>query len=232
MRYFGFHPSRSRGRAKLCAWVLIGLVAAAGAHGQQTVDGILAVVDQEVVTLTDFRIAQTFGLYHRFLQESEASPSSLEILDRLIDQKLIIRMTNPDITVHRNELEDVFQRLSEKMGNEAFLRNMDAFDLDRSELSVYIRELVAFRRILDQRFQLAVTVSLKQIETYYTEIYVPQQESQGQEPEPILEILDDLESTLRAQSTRRLIQEWARNLRRQADIQVFVNAYPKYFKSS
>ena len=232
MRYTRHLPSRPRGWARLCAWMLGVVLAAASSPGQQTVDGILAVVDREVITLTDFRIAQAFGLYHRFLQNSETIPSSLEILDRLIDQKLIIRMTNPDITVHRNELDDVIQRLSDEMGIDTFRRNMGIFDLERSELSEYVREFVAFQRILDQRFQLAVTVSLRQIESYYADTYLPQMKNRGEEPQPMLEILDDLESSLRSQETRRLIQEWARNLRRQAEIQVFIDAYPEYFKSS
>lgn len=221
-----------RGGAGSWIWAFLILLGTAGPLGGQAVDGILAVVDQEVITLTDFRIARTFGLYHRFLQDSEDSPSAQEILDRLIDQKLIIRMTNPDITIHRNEQEDVIQRISDEQGIETFRRNMAVFDLDRDELSGYIREFVAFQRILDQRFQLAVTLSLRQIETYYTETYLPQKKAQGEEPEPMLEILDDLESSLRARETRRLIQEWVRNLRRQAEIKVFADAYPAYFKFS
>ena len=47
---------------------MLGVVlAAASSPGQQTVDGILAVVDREVITLTDFRIAQAFGLYQGVL---------------------------------------------------------------------------------------------------------------------------------------------------------------------
>ncbi|MQY56770.1 hypothetical protein GH140_01035, partial [bacterium] len=54
--------------------------------GSQMVDRIVAVVNEKVITLTDVRIAEAFGLYAEEIGEEEEDPRSL-ILQKLIDQK-------------------------------------------------------------------------------------------------------------------------------------------------
>ena len=192
------------------------------------VDGIVAVVNQEVITLTDFRIVHEFGI-NRSDREDRSGLSSRDVLEGLIEQKLIILITNADINVPVIELERLYQQLSDSLGTALFQRKMVEFDLKREELSVYLGEMIASRRVLEQRFQMAVTVSLREIEAYYNETYVPEQTAGGLEPEPMVEILDQLETAVKSEGTRVLIGEWVRNLRKEADIQVFAENYPQYF---
>jgi len=199
---------------------------------ERIVDGILAVVNQQVITLTDLRVAQAFGLYYHIPDDSDAEPPPNRILERLIDQKLVIQMTNPDLRVRDDDLEAEYQRILSDLGSEDVQQRFFEFDIGREELSSYIRDKVLFQRIIDERFQMAVTVSLGEIESYYELTYVPQREAVGEEPEPMLEILDKLETALIREGTRRLIQEWIRNLRRQAEIQLFRDRYPDYFKKN
>jgi hypothetical protein len=212
------------------AWLaLVTVFPCFGSVGQETVDGILAVVNQDVITLTDFRIVMTFGLYRRDAQ-TDSMDSPREVLDRLIDQKLILGMTNPDFTVHENELEAKYQSLVDALGLDALRREMTFFDLNREGLYAYIRDAILFNRVLEQRFQLAVTVGLREIEAYYNQTYVPQRRAEGSVPQPMVEILPQLEAAVKAEGARSLIQEWARNLRKEANIQVFTDRFPQFFQ--
>jgi len=212
------------------AWlVLVSVFPCFGSVRQETVDGILAVVNQDVITLTDFRIVMTFGLYRRDNQaDSVGSPH--EVLDRLIDQKLILAMTNPDFTVHENELETKYQSLVEAGGLDALQRDLTLFDLSREGLNAYIRDAILCERVLEQRFQMAVLVGLREIEAYYNQTYVPQRRAEGTVPQPMVEILPQLEAAVRAEGSRSLIQEWARNLRKEANVQVFTDRFPQFFR--
>lgn len=196
---------------------------------EEAVDGIVAVVNTDVITLTDFRIVQGFGLVASDL-DGAGNLSAWEILDRLIEQKLVVWVADPDLNVPVPELEAWYERLSGTIGAEAFQQRMEEFDLTRDEFYVYLAEMIASRGVLEQRFQMAVTVSLREIEAYYNETYVPEQTARGLEPEPMVEILDKLETAVKSDGTRVLISEWVRNLRKEADIDVFAENYPQYFE--
>jgi hypothetical protein len=193
------------------------------------VDGIVAVVNEEVITLTDFRIVHEFGI-NRSDREDRSGLSSRDVLEGLIEQKLIILITNADINVPVIELERLYQQLSDSLGIELFQQKMAEFDLTREEFYVYLGEMIASRLILAQRFQLTVSVTLREIEEYYEQTYVPEQRDKGQEPQPMVEILDMLEAEVKSEETRLLSAEWVRNLRKEADIQVFAENYPHYFE--
>jgi hypothetical protein len=193
------------------------------------VDGIVAVVNEEVITLTDFRIVHEFGI-NRSDWEDRSGLSSRDVLEGLIEQKLIILITNADINVPVIELERLYQQLSDSLGIELFQQKMAEFDLTREEFYVYLGEMIASRLILAQRFQLTVSVTLREIEEYYEQTYVPEQRDKGQEPQPMVEILDMLEAEVKSEETRLLSAEWVRNLRKEADIQVFAENYPHYFE--
>ncbi len=219
----------ARSAAALYGIAMVTVLSCSGGARQEMVDGILAVVNQDVITLTDFRIVMTFGLYRRDTQ-ADATVSPHEVLDRLIDQKLILGMTNPDFTVHENELEAKYQSLVDAVGLDAIRRELAFFDLTREGLYAYIRDAILFDRVLEQRFQMAVSVGLREIEAYYNQTYLPQQRAEGRVPQPMVEILPRLEAAVKAEGTRSLIREWARNLRQEANIQVFADRFPRFFQ--
>ena len=210
-----------------CVFAIFLLMTPAGSQ-EVAVDGIVAVVNEEVITLTDYRIVHELGI-HRLDQENGPAVSSREILDGLIEQKLIILITNADINMPVVELERLYEQLSDSLGAELFQQKMAEFDLTREELYVYLKEMIASRLILIQRFQLTVLVTLKEIEEFYEQTYVPEQRAKGQEPQPMVEILDMLEAEVKSEETRLLSEEWVRNLMKEADIQVFTEHYPQYF---
>ncbi len=211
-----------------CVFAIHLLMISVGSQ-EVAVDGIVAVVNEEVITLTDFRIVHEFGI-KRSDREDRSELSSRDVLEGLIEQKLIILITNADINVPVIELERLYQQLSDSLGIELFQQKMAEFDLTREELYVYLGEMIASRLILAQRFQLTVSVTLREIEEYYEQTYVPEQRNKGQEPQPMVEILDMLEAEVKSEETRLLSAEWVRNLRKEADIQVFAENYPHYFE--
>ena len=188
----------------------------------EVVDRIVAVVNNEVITLTDVNIIQKFGLFED-LEESLDMDMQRQILNRLIDQKLVIQLASERFMVIEEELEaflsDIIQKTDPDLAEEALLQ----FGLDWDDLKSYLREILLFQKILSQRFNRGVIVSIEEIESYYEQVYVPSQREQNLIPQPMIDVLGRLEGELQREKVEDQVQEWIENLKREANIQIIIS---------
>ena len=185
----------------------------------QMVDRIVAVVNEEVITLTDVRIAEAFGLYAEEIGEEEEDPRSL-ILQKLIDQKVVIQLSGEEVLIDAEKLDENLMRITQRLGAEEVERRLTHFGLDWENLKDFLREKMAYQTIISERFSKVNPVSLKEIEEYYQRSYVPAQKEKGVEPKPMMEILDEIESGIKQEKVEAQIQDWIMNLRDKSDIQI------------
>ncbi len=194
----------------------------------ETVDGIVAVVDDEVITLTDLQIVKMFGLIDKQMQSEESS--WIWVLQRWIDQKLVIKMTGKEISVRKDEIDNHLRKIKERLGPLEFNRHLEYFDLNEEELVQYLEEKILYQEIIQERFRREVLVSLKEIQSYYEEIYVPFQKANGGTPLPMVEMLTEIEAAIKREKTKNQVEEWIVRLRQEAEIRIFKDKYPEYFK--
>ena len=183
------------------------------------VDRIVAVVNEEVITLTDVRIAEAFGLYAEEIEEGAEDPRSL-ILGRLIDQKVVIQLSGEDVLIEGEILEETLKQITQRLGTEEAEERLRQFGLDWEDLKNFLREKIAFETIISERFSKVNPVSLEEIEEYYQRSYVPAQREKGVEPKPMMEILDEIESGIKQEKIEAQIKDWIKNLRERSDIQI------------
>ncbi len=185
----------------------------------EIVDRIVAVVNNEIITLTDLNLVKTFGLY-----ESPNDEQGIDIqrfiLDQLISQKLIIQLTGERIVVEEEELESALGEIIHRMEPGEAERALIHFGLDWDDLKGYLREKLLYQEIISRRFDRGIIVRLEEIESYYEQIYIPNQRSKDLEPQPMVEMLDQIEKEIKREKVRTQAQEWIKNLRREADIQI------------
>jgi peptidyl-prolyl cis-trans isomerase SurA len=199
---------------------IVGIFTLSSLFGQdEMVDRILALVNGQVITLTDVRVAKTFGLYEK-RKEPTSNDTIEQVLQKMIDQKLVIQVTRDDTSVSRQEMDAFLENILEEMGNDRFREELDKFGMERSNLGPYAYERILYTRILSSRFDRAVLVTLEEIQGYYETRYVPGQQRQGLEPKTMLDIFDDIESILRREKSEGQVREWLQNLREKADIQI------------
>jgi peptidyl-prolyl cis-trans isomerase SurA len=184
----------------------------------ETVDRIVAVVNEQVITLTDLRIAEAFGLYAEEFKENSGDLHQL-ILERMIDQKLVIALAGQEIIVENEEMDSFQRRLVDKLGDDQVRRKLEEFGLERQDLRGYILEKIIYQKVVSRRFGQRIIVSLKEIEDYYRQNYAPSQREKGLEPRPMMELLDEIESCIIQEKTKSQINDWLKNLRKKADIQ-------------
>ena len=211
------HPKQTTTLFLFFLWMLI------PGYGQgEVVDRIVAVVNDEVITLTDVNIIQKFGLFED-LEESPDVDKQTQILSRLINQKLVIQLASERIMVSKEELEaslsDFIQKTDPDFAGTALLQ----FGLDWDDLKSYLREKLLFQKIVSQRFNRGVIVSIEEIERYYEQVYVPSQRGKKLSPQPMIEVLDQIEGELQREKVEDQVQEWIDNLKREANIQIKIS---------
>ena len=190
------------------------------AAGKQTIDSIIAVVNDEIITLSDLRIVTSFAIYTDDIKGQEENAPRI-ILEKLIDQKLITQMTKENILIEDADVEQVFQIIKNKVGQARLNSQYERFDLTPADLFDYIRAKLFYDQIIALKFKRETRVTLKEMETYYKEIYLSRKTSQGEEPQSMMEILDEIESALKAEKAQKQVKDWIMNMRRQADIQIY-----------
>jgi hypothetical protein len=210
-----------RGKCLFLSVFLLGISSFFSFSGsQEVIDRIAAVVNDSVITLSDVKIAESF---HLFDEENEPQANDFfGILNELINQKLVIGLTQKSISVEQEAIESAYQSLLNKLGNESVETRLELFGLQKEDLQVYLYEKILYQRIIENRFGLAIRVSLKEIEEFYRETFVPAQSAKNIEPPPMMEVLEEIESAIKKDKIRTIAVEWLNNLRREADIQFFL----------
>jgi hypothetical protein len=185
----------------------------------EIIDRIVAVVNDKVITLTDLRIVKGFGLYDREVGESGQNLDRL-ILEKMIDQKLVVQIAGEQVSAGKEELDSFLKKLAEEMGSEKLHKRLEEFGMDWDALKGYVEERVKYQKIILQRFGQTNIVTLKDMEDYYQRVYVPSQQKEGLEVRPMMDILAEIESSIKQDKIKAQVEAWIKSLRKRADIQV------------
>ena len=186
----------------------------------ETVDHIVAVVNEKVITLTDMRIAETFCLYDEEIDPGAENIHQL-LLEMMVDQKLVVLLAGAE-AVEKEEVDSFQDKIIEKMGSGELEKKLEEFGLDRDDLREYIRDKIIYQKIIKRRFGQGVIVSLEEIEDFYKGRYVPSQREKEVEPKPMMEILKEIESTIKQEKAMSNVKDWINNLKTQADILIYI----------
>jgi hypothetical protein len=196
----------------------------------QVVDCIVAVVNKQVITLVDLRLVDRFGVYE-MEEKAEAVDRPTRLLDKLIDQKVVLDLAAERMAVEKAKVESSLQSIIGRLGPEKARAELEAFGLTPEDLKPYLEEKILCETIIAQRFVQGSSVSLKEIEAYYAETYVPAQKKLGQEPRPMIAMLDTIESEIKKVKAEAQVALWIKNLRKQAEIEIRMDCLKKYKES-
>jgi hypothetical protein len=210
------------GSRKIWRWIAVSALlfsAFLAASAQETglADRLLAVVNEEAITLTDVRIAEAFHLFGDNPEET-AGMTRFQILNKLIDRKLIIRLSSGSLSFPDEALDARVQRIIDRMGTAQVREKFMQFGIRWNDLKAYVREFALYDEIIFQRFNKSIFVSLKEIEDYYNDVYIPSRRRDGMLIKPMVEILDEIERAIKREKIASRVDEWIANLRREADI--------------
>lgn len=203
-------------------WLVYSISSVAGPGFSQVVDCIAAKVNADIITLSDIRILQAFGIAKG--EAGRVDGQTLrQTLEDAINRRVVIDLVPENIAVTADEVDRLLQSLEENLGPKEWQEKLDEFGLEAGDLKPYLREVLIYERIISLRFSQSVGISLKEIESYYNDVYLAAQKARGEEPKPMIQILDDLESKIRQEKMERQISLWIKNLRQQAEVSINVH---------
>jgi hypothetical protein len=206
---------------------VLGMTAvSAGQARTEVVDCLAAVVNGEVITLADVRIAEAFGLAEALDVGTGADPRRV-ILEKLIDRKVVIDLAGDRATSDPGRVQTELDRIAARLGEAGLRQRLDAFGLIFENLRPYAEEKARAETIIANRFGRSVTVSLKEIETAYATRYAPAEKKAGRTPRPLIEIVEAIETDLRAAKIQEQSALWILNLRDQAEIEIHPDCLKK-----
>ena len=203
----------------LIIWLVLSTHSVAGPGFSQIVDCIAARVNAEIITLADIRILQAFGIGKGKTGRADAQ-TLRETLEEAINRRIVIELIPENIAVTADEVDQLLQRLKENFGPGEWQQKLGEFGLEADDLKPYLVEVLVYERVISLRFSQSAGVSLKEIESYYNDVYLAAQKAKGEEPKPMIQILDDIESEIRKEKMERQISLWIKTLRQQAEVSI------------
>jgi len=194
---------------------------------QKTVDQILVLVNDEVVTKTDL-------LWSLAMDPDAPNPAAQissdllrQKLDVMIDERLISQEAAriPSTEVTEEEIRKKRQELIARFKSEAaFRERAGAVGLTAERLDDLLRQRILIDRFIDFRFQTFVFVTEPEIQKFYDEQLAPKIRAQGQVAPPLDDKLrGDINKRLKAEKVNVEIDRWLNAARQRADIVVLAD---------
>lgn len=186
---------------------------------QDVVDRVIAVVNEEVITLTDIKI---YSIIAEFTSDQTAINQNDQsyYLEQMIDQKLVLQLIKEGGEITEAEVMGFKDKIDLSDRRDEFYEGLSDLGLSYDDIRSYVAEILQFEWIVNQRFNRAASVSIREIEQYYREIYIPHQQAEGSDPEPMVDILDEIETAIKKEKSEKQVKEWIANLKKEAEIEI------------
>jgi len=188
-------------------------------------DRIVAVVDEEAILLSDLEQVIGLGLAEPREGEPEASFRA-RVLDGLIDQRVRFQEVD-ELGFERVAVERIEAQVEQIEGRfpsrRAYLDRLDQLELTEELLRQLVARQLMVLNYVEERLGARVFVGLDDIRAYYDGVLAPEMRARGQTPPPLEEVREDVREVLKEQRLNLEIVRWTDELRREADVRVFLD---------
>jgi hypothetical protein len=186
-----------------CAGAQAPSAATAAADDGQTVDGVAARIEDDILTESEVR---ELGAFQKLVEGAEKPRT--ERIRELADQWIVRgEIENAKYPPPSSEDADrAYARLEAQFPSpEEFRKRCTEDGLTEAAVRRILVEQLYFSRFLDFRFRPAAQINQKQLEAYYNDEFAPQLKAKSQPVPP----LDDVEDTIREVLIQRAISDRA-----------------------
>lgn len=190
---------------------------------QQTVDQILTLVNDDVIT----RIDLLWSIAMDPQAPSPVGPVGSDLLSRkldvMIDERLIAQEAArvPTTEITRDEIDKMRTELIKSFQSEAqFRERVGSVGLTPQKIDELIRQRILIDRFVDFRFRSFVVVTEQEIKRYYDDVLAPKVRAGGQVPPPIEnpQIREGIIANLKLEKVDAEINKWLASVRQRADV--------------
>ncbi len=204
--------------------------------GQSPVDGIAAVVDEEIISVGEVRraVAMARGHAPEILDAACGAPLaqldpeaaiSIETsaLECLIDERLIFREVHrfPQFDVPREQVDQLWQQVETLYPDPQARRSeLLRYGLTEQALRADLRRQILISAYIDSRFRLTIDISETEARRYYEETLVPDMQARRIEVPSFEAVAEQfVVPILREREVNWRVESWVADLRARAIIE-------------
>ena len=206
-----------RTRLLRTASLLVGAVLVASSTRAEIVDRIAAVVDRDVITLSE---AEQAAELRALRGEEELSME--DVVERLIEARLVEREVNryPEESIAQERIDEVLDAIRESFPLEDALA--DSQGMTAIELEALVRKQLTVQRYLERRFRPLVYVTEPDIEEYYSDELVPVLDNAGETAPPLASVEGSIRRILEEKAFNERVDRWIGDLKSRAQVRKYV----------
>ncbi|HEX2121227.1 MAG TPA: hypothetical protein VHL59_06245 [Thermoanaerobaculia bacterium] len=187
-----------------------------------TVDRIAAVIDRQVLTVSEISQMVEIRFFPRLAQSED--DHRREVLDALIAQALrfrdVERFGAQDIP--RDTIEARIEEIERRAGSEAeFVAAVARAELTLDEVRALAKRQLQVEAYIQERFAPLVFVSSEEIEAYYRGPWSRQRRERGLPVPPLEQVREEIRTAVRASRLQEEIERWTAQLRARANVDVY-----------
>lgn len=204
--------------------VLLLALTAATPGTAAVVDRIAAIVERQVVTVSE--VSQMVQI--RFFARGSANESEddyrREVLDALIAQALrfrdVERFGAQDIPKDSIEarLQEIETRFASQQDFDAALARAE---LSLDEVRALVKRQLQVEAYIQERFAPLVFITNEEIEEYYRSTWSQQRRDRGLAVPPLTEVREEIRALLRSSRLKEEVERWTTQLRARANVDVY-----------
>jgi hypothetical protein len=204
----------------LAALLAVALVRPASAA---IVDRIAAVIDRQVITLSEIDQMVALRFFPRNAREPE-DDYRRRVLEALIAQALrfrdVERFGAQDIPKDSIEarLREIVARFRSPAEFDAALASLE---LTPDELRALIKRQLQVESYIQERFSPLIFIANDDIETYYRGPWTTQRRQRGLPVPPLNDVRDEIRTLLRSERLQSEVERWTGQLRARANVDIY-----------
>ena len=188
-----------------------------------TVDRVAAVIDRQVITVSEVSQMVETRFFPRAVRLSD-DDYRRAVLDNLIAQALryrdVERFGAQDIS--RDSIEARLKEIQARFASEAeFAATLARAELTPDELRVLIKRQLQVEAYIQERFAPLVFIPNEEIDAYYNGPWSRQRQERGLAIPPLNEVREEIRTLLRTDRLQKEIEQWTAQLRLRANVDVY-----------
>jgi len=177
------------------------------------IDRIAATVNEEIITLTDIdKAIQFFPLFRAGIETEEAFYT--RVLEELINYKVLYLEYKDEFNLMEEDYDEVQTPVIRRLGSlDKLMKVLEKFDMEWADFKNFIKEKVAYDKVLQEKFLSEIKIDFREIENFYNKEYVPQQQQLNLTPGTLIEMTPHIEKQLKKTRLKEQSSAWLREMK-------------------
>ena len=188
-----------------------------------TIDRIAALVDRQVLTVSEITQMQETRFFPRTTEKSD-DDYRRAILDNLIAQALryrdVLRFGAADVS--KDAIETRLIEIQKRFASvDEFNTALQHAELSPDEFRALIKRELQVENYIQERFAPMIVVSSDEIETYYRGPFAQERRQRGLALPPLADVQEEIRTTLKSSRLQQEVEKWTTELRSHANVDIY-----------